>query len=123
MFINFSNHHIAQWSDAQTKAAQEYGELRDYQFPAVPADWDETQLADEAKRIVEEIASLNPQAVLCQGEFTLATAVTWGLLNRGITVVAACSDRCVEEAVQPDGTTVKRAVFKFVRFRKFVLPQ
>jgi hypothetical protein len=38
-------------------------------------------------------------------------------------VVAACSDRCMAEAVQPDGTTVKKVVFKFVRFRKFVLPQ
>jgi hypothetical protein len=123
MLINFTNHPSAQWSREQLAAAEVYGEIRDFPFPEVPAEWDEVQLADEAEICVDELAAAQPQAVVCQGESTLSAAVAWGLLARGIPVLAACSSRCVREERQEDGSTVKRVHFRFVRFRAYRLPK
>lgn len=122
MLINFTNHPSATWSEEQRAAALSYGEILDLPFPAVPEDWDEHQVAALAEEWAARIAGLHPAAVVCQGEFTLTAAVTALLLARGILVLAACSRRCILEERQQDGTTVKQAVFRFARFRRYVLP-
>jgi len=62
---------------------------------------------------------MNPTAVMCQGEFTLAFAVIAGLKRQGITVLAACSERKVYEK-RINGTTQKTAFFEFRKFREYV---
>lgn len=123
MLVNFTNHPSERWSDEQRQAALAYGEIVDLPFPAVPEDWDEAQLTRLAREQAEAIAGLHPRAVVCQGEFTLTAAVVSLLLSQGIPVLAACSRRCILEEVQQDGTTVKKAVFRFTRFRPYVLPR
>lgn len=123
MLINFTNHSSANWSKEQLAAAAVYGGVQDLPFPPVPEDWDEKQVAALAADCAEKIAALKPQAVVCQGEFTLTAAVTSLLLSRGIPVLAACSRRYILEEKQEDGTTVKKAVFRFTRFRSYILPK
>ncbi len=123
MLINFTNHPSDRWSREQREAALAYGEILDLPFPSVPEDWDEGRVAALAESWAARIAGLNPAAVVCQGEFTLTAAVVSLLLARGIPALAACSRRCVLEERQRDGTTVKRAVFRFARFRPYVLPR
>lgn len=121
MLINFTNHPSADWSEEQRTAAARYGVVKDLPFPAVPAEWDEAQVVALAFEWADRLAALKPQAVLCQGEFTLTAAVVSLLSLRGIPALAACSRRCVQEKRQENGTTVKQAVFRFVRFRQYPL--
>lgn len=117
-FINFSNHPWYLWPAEQRTAAETYGEIVDLPFPPVPAEMDEEGISHLADQCVEKImASVQgtvPAAVMCQGEFTLAFAVTNRLRKLNISVVAACSERIAEEK---DG--VKISVFRFRRFRKY----
>ena len=118
VFINFSNHPSSRWSQPQLSAAEKYGRVIDEPFPAVPADIDEAGVARLAGEATERILSQRPAAVLCQGEFTLAFAVTERLKAKGVTVLAASSDRVLETEADENGGTRKVTVFRFTRYRK-----
>ena len=117
-FINFSNHPSKLWLDQQREAAQSYGEIIDLSFPAIQADASEEEVLMLAGSYCDKILSMDPAAVMCQGEFTLSYAVIQQLLKKGVCCVAACSDRVTTEK-QEDGKTVKQAAFVFVRFREY----
>ena len=118
-FINFSGHPYAQWSQNQKDAAAVYGEVIDVPFPAVPADATSDDIKELSGLYVARISDMDPSAVMCQGEFTLAFAVAQGLMAQGITVMAACSERKTTEVVK-SGTTQKISVFEFIQFRNYV---
>ena len=121
MFLNFTNHHSSNWSREQKQAAgQQYGIIEDLPFPNVSPGWTSGQVAALAEKYVETICKMNPKAVLCQGEFTFAYHVISRLKERGILVVAATSERCVEEVFDSEkNQTVKKACFRFVSFREY----
>ena len=56
--------------------------------------------------------------MLCQGEFIYCYALVDRLLAVGITVLAATSERVVEEFYH-DGVNEKRVNFRFVQFREY----
>ena len=120
MFINLSNHKAVGWSKEQLDAAGKWGEVVDYPFPNVPADADENDIADMSEKIVNELLEKNPKAVMCQGEFTLSYAIIKRLKELGIPVVAASSERVVEEQVLEDGTVERVSKFRFARFREYM---
>lgn len=114
-FINFSNHPSDLWSEAQTDAALSYAtRIVDLPFPQVDPTMDEQAIDDFAQSKAEEILSMRPAAVMCQGEFGLSYAVIRRLLDAGIVVLYACSER----KVHVNGN-VKSVQFDFVRFRRF----
>ena len=119
-FVNFSNHPSARWSDEQAAAARQFGEIVDIPFPAVDPHASSRDLDVLSDRIMTQIMRAKPKAVLCQGEFTLAFAVTKKLQKQNIPVYAACSERNVIEKTDPDGNTVRESVFRFVRFREYL---
>ena len=119
MLLNCSNHVSKNWNPEQLKAASQWGEIVDYPFPFVPATADEAYINRLAENIVENIKVMKPFAVMCQGEFTLSYLMITKLLQSGIKVVAACSDRQVEERVLADGNIEKKVVFQFIRFREY----
>ena len=121
MFLNCSNHASKNWSSEQVKAATQWGEIVDYPFPSVPATADEEELNRLAEDIVKKIKMMQPSAVMCQGEFTLSYLIVTKLIQSGMKVVAACSERKTEESVLADGNTEKRIIFQFVRFREYRL--
>lgn len=124
MLINFSNHPSDRWSAEQSNAAlSQYGEIADIPFPNVDAYASDESVFLIAKSIADEIETSSPDAVLCQGEFSLAFAVTELLMEKGIPVICACSERNVVENLTESGETVKRVEFKFTRFREYVLPR
>lgn len=118
-FINYSNHPSSSWSAEQLSAAHEHGEIVDIPFTSVSPDADEKDISQLAERDVEVIMDYNPAAVLVQGEFTLTYRVVTMLLEKGVKVVAACAERRTEEWTEPDGSHVKKAVFRFVKFREY----
>jgi hypothetical protein len=119
MLINFTNHPSAKWSQEQLNAAEFYGEILDFPFPAVEPGGDEEYIAKLAARYAKRILANNPAAVLCQGEMTLAFAVANILAAEGITVLAACTKRVVTDGIGANGEAIKIAEFGFVRFRAY----
>ena len=120
MLINLSNHPSQSWSEKQLSAAHElYGEITDIPFPAVSAGLCYDEIQTVADELIKKILSIKPDAVMCQGEFTLTYAVVSRLKQRGITVISACSDRVAKEMILPDGKSEKIAVFDFVQFREY----
>ena len=119
MLVNFTNHPSASWPEEQRRAAEKYGPIVDRPFPMVNAEWPESEIRRIALRESEAICALQPSAVVCQGEFTLAFAVTERLKAKGVTVLAASSDRVIETEADKNGETRKISVFRFTRFRAY----
>lgn len=121
MFINFTNHSVSTWSNAQKRAAEKYGNIREIHFPNVSpyASADDIKLF--ADNYVSQIVSLLPKdednAVLCQGEFSLCIAVIEKLKERNIKVLCACSERRVIENFDGE-KNIKKAEFYFVGYRE-----
>ncbi len=117
MFVNFTNHPYKTWSLRQKAAAAAYGSVADLPFPAVDPAADEAEISRLADGYEAKIAAMAPQAVLCQGEFTLCHELIQRLTARGIRVLAACTQRVVSERADANGQWIKQATFEFVRFR------
>ncbi|MGN0442332.1 MAG: hypothetical protein ACI4FO_06480 [Acutalibacteraceae bacterium] len=118
-FINFSNHTADNWSVEQKQAALEYGSIVDIPFPNVDPYATEYEISELADDYYEKIISMNPDCVMCSGEFTLTFAIINRLLKSGVRVVAACSERVAAEKTDENGSTYKESVFRFVKFREF----
>ncbi len=122
MLINFSNHPSGKWGVDQTRAAVDaFGTIVDVDFPAVDPELPSEKVLEIAEQYVIEMASIAPDAVLCQGEFSLAFEVTTLLLKKGIRVVCACSERDSKEELDENGGTKKTVGFRFAGFRDYIL--
>ena len=122
MFINISNHPSNRWDKKQLEAAKALtndGLVGDIPFPAVSATASSSEVISMADSLYSDIMSKRPEAVMVAGEFTLAYTIIKLLMQHGVRVVAACSDRCTHEVVNEDGTTTKTTVFEFIQFREF----
>jgi len=114
-FVNLSNHPSAAWEDAQRKAALTLAErIEDIAFPAVPPDADEKTVEALAEKCVAQVPPETSHA-LVQGEFTLTVELVRRLQARGMTCLAATSEREVDE--EGDGRRV--STFRFGRFRAY----
>ena len=121
MLINYSNHPSSQWSPAQRQAAAQYGTVADRAFPSVPPEMGEGKLRQLAEHEVKALLNTGATAVVCQGEFTLCFLVAQMLLAKGITVLAACSERLVHEELCANGTVCRVSEFVFYKFRRYTL--
>ncbi len=121
MFINFTNHPCANWSNVQIEEAKKFGEIKDLPFPAISPYASKSEIQDFAQEYVNNILALLVQyednAVLCQGEFSLCVAVIEKLKAKNVKVLCACSERRVVETF--DGQkNIKKSEFQFVGFRE-----
>lgn len=114
IFINFTNHPSCNWEQEQLQAARVYGRIVNLPFPEVDAEGDEEYIVKLAEEYVAKILQYRPEAVLCQGEFCLAYQVINRLKAQDIMVLAACSQRCVQECGNR-----KEVYFNFTRFRRY----
>lgn len=119
VFVNHTNHPSARWSEEQRIAAEKFGTIIDFPFPDIAPQLSEQEVLLIVKENYVKILAMEPVAVLCQGEFCYTIAMTELLKQKGIPVMAACSERCSRESVLPDGSTHKTNEFRFVRFRKY----
>jgi hypothetical protein len=95
-FINVSNHPSAKWSAEQMAAAVTLGgEVSDLPFPNVPPTASEADIATLADTIVAQIP--DDAVVMVSGEFTLTYALISRLRKRGLTVVAATTNRVMKD--------------------------
>lgn len=120
MLVNFSNHGSDGWSAEQLAAAGQWGDIVDIAFPNVPADADERAILMLADEYCSKICSFAPNAVLVQGEMSLSFAVVTRLRSKGVVSLCASSERVCDVSIAEDGSTVRRSVFRFVRFREYI---
>lgn len=118
-FVNFSNHPSELWGEKQRQEALKWGEIVDVPFPDIDPNASKKAIAILAERCVEEIMEYDPEAVMCQGEFSLAYTVVQLLKEQGVVVVTACSQRVVTEQRISESETQKNSVFEFVKFREY----
>ena len=118
IFLNHTNHPSDKWTEAERRAAEVYGTVQDFAFPAVDPEWDEVKIEQLAQENGKRILALDPAAVLCQGEFTYCFALVAFLKSHGVTLLSACSKREVEVWTQGE-KDLKISKFVFVRFRKY----
>ncbi|MBP5330840.1 MAG: hypothetical protein J6Y89_03200 [Lachnospiraceae bacterium] len=121
IFVNLSNHPSQKWDTDQREAAQKYGDIVDLPFPVVPPDHDENDISKLAEECISRIMSLEGNIVcaMVQGEFTLTFAIVKRLIQQGIEVVSACSERNTIERTDENGEIIRETRFKFVRFRRY----
>lgn len=120
VFVNLSNHPIAQWGEDQVQAAKALvgpgGIIRDVPFPKVePTSTDLNylyRLAEETIAKVKEDQGVVTHAMV-QGEHTLTFLLVSKLQRLGIKCVAGTTDRLVETL--PDGTKLSKFVFRGFR--------
>jgi len=123
MLINLSNHPSTKWQEKQfTLANKNFGHIYDLDFPAVPPDYNRSQVIKMAKELLDQIMlifnnnnnDLNVNAVHIQGEFTLVFNLITLLKEKNIICIASTSVRDVIEIGE------KRIInFKFERFREY----
>ncbi len=119
IFVNCSNHPSQGWTTVQKKEAEKYGTIIDVPFPAVACDLTTAQVEELAEQMTEKILLLNPEAVMCMGEFVVCFKIVQKLKAQGITVLASCSERQAVENIQKDGTVRKETIFAFKGFREY----
>lgn len=121
MLINFTNHPQKNWGYEQLSAAAQYGKaIADIPFPAVKPEMSEGEIAKLADEKVKEIMAYEPDAVLCQGEFSLTFAVVNRLKELGVKCITACSERVVSENTDEAGNKIRVSSYRFIRFREYI---
>ena len=118
IFINHTNHPSAEWNEKQWAATKDFGSVQDFPFPVIGAEWEENRVLQLVQENCKKILDMQPNAVLCQGEFYYCYHLVNLLKKHGILVLTACSERKTKEWNE-GGRTVKEATYSFVRFRKY----
>lgn len=118
-FVNLTNHSSEQWSEAQRRAALEYGPIVELPFPAVPETADLAAVTRLGRRYFERIQRIENPVVLIQGESVFVYVLVRMLEQARIPALACVSRRRVRETQLPDGSTRKTACFVFSGFRRY----
>lgn len=120
-FLNISNHPSSKWSEKQLSVARQYGEVTDWSFPSIDAEWraeEVTTLVDQyMKRIFKEFPDPKQVTIHLMGELNFTFSLVAQLLAQGYVCVASTTQRVVVEKENH----VKEVTFDFVAFRKYVL--
>lgn len=118
LFINLSNHPSSTWQPAQLKAARQYGEIIDIDFPTVDALCKPERVDHLANQYAQDI--INRGAPTCitahvMGEMTLTFRIVELLKAQGIRCVASTTERIVTDLTD----NRKETQFSFVQFREY----
>lgn len=118
LFVNLSNHPLADWTPEQRSAAEEYGELGDLPFPNVSPSLSSEELNHLVEEYFQKLLALSESAditVHLMGEFTF----THRLINRLQEVDIHCLASTTERVVTEVESQQKLVTFQFVGFRPY----
>ena len=117
VFLNISNHPLEHWSEEQSTAAKQYGELKEMPFPEIAPSLSSEEIAEMAAEyynmIVDRFGNSN-LTVHIMGEMTFTYQLVSLLKERDIRCVASTTKRDVVE--QGDK---KISTFRFFSFREY----
>lgn len=118
MLLNLSNHPSTHWPSEQLQAAHEqYGNIKDTDFPHIHPIWSTDQVAQLAEQYYNSMIKLEPYpiAIHIMGELTFAFALVQKLKAAGISYIASTTERKIIN--EENGN--KTSAFTFVRFRQY----
>ena len=118
VFINLSNHPIANWGEAQLAAAEQYGEIEEMPFPDINPtvrQEDIYELVDEYVNKLAERSVNSDLTVHVMGEMTF----TYNLVSRLKAIGIRCVASTTERNTYTDADGKKVSEFKFVQFREY----
>ena len=119
IFINYTNHPIAEWSDEQRSAAKKYAEtLVDIPFIGIDPDKNEDdieKIADSELKKILKVAEGHDATVHLMGEQTLSFSLIKKLQGLGVRCVASTTKREVKDL----GDNKREVTFRFVKFREY----
>jgi hypothetical protein len=122
MLINLSNHESGRWSARQKQAAaQLFGEVRDFPFPAIDPSVKLERIAELAQSYIQSCRYMIPEseikqsAVHVMGEMTFVYQFVKLAAVAGLRCVASTTERIAVD--QADGS--KTSEFRFVQFRDY----
>lgn len=118
IFINLSNHPIAEWTEEQKAEAKKYGELVDVPFPSIPenATSDEVEViaSEEVKKLLQEYENAD-LTVHVMGEQVATYHIVRLLKEKGVRCVASATCRNAKDL----GDGKKLSQFVFAGFRAY----
>lgn len=118
VFVNLSNHPVADWLEDQKAAATAYGELMDEPFPQIPADATCDEVEEIAQGVVRKLLAEHPVRALTvhvMGEMVASYHIVQLLKAAGVRCVASATRRDVQEL----GDGKKLSSFQFAGFREY----
>lgn len=118
MFVNYTNHPSAMWSNKQLAATRPYGKIIDIPFFPVDPSASAEKIQLLASEAVAQILDYKPDAVLVQGEFTLVYHVAGLLKEYGVLTLTACTERIAKEQKYSD-TVRKESYYRFIQYREY----
>ena len=119
MFINLSNHPSSKWDSYQLNASRQYGEIVDMPFPQISPLFTDEEMNCLVEEYYNRILQYGEPTVMMQGEFVFVFRLVTLLKSAGIHAIAACSERVVNETLNPDGSRTKVSEFRFVCYREY----
>jgi hypothetical protein len=123
LFLNLSNHALAQWSAEQVDGARALGLGEPTEpsrpLPHVPPDADGDAVEALAVTVAEDAVRAGAAAAFVATDFSLTLALVSELQARGVRCFTTTTSRDVSEAVRPDGALERKSVFRFVRWREY----
>jgi CRISPR-associated DxTHG motif protein len=122
-FVNLSNHSVASWTEPQRLAAAALGHGEPVDLlggmPLVDPEADEEQVEQLAASIAQRAREQGARGAHVATDFGLTWALVRALQKAGLPCYQATTKRVVEETQVAQGTE-KRAIFSFVRWRRYV---
>jgi len=116
MLVNFTNHPSIGWGKLQKESALAlYTEIVDIQFPHINPGADELEIKIEAKKYLEQILTLKPDAVHVMGEMNFTFQMVYFLMQEGVECIASTTRRIIETFPNE----IQKSRFEFVSFRKY----
>ena len=117
MFINLTNHPSDKWSKEQMKAARNYGEVVDVQFPVIEPTFSKEDILNLVKECAEAIMGIKKGDTFVHrmGEMTFTYNLVNALKDVCITCLASTTER--NTIITSDGKKISE--FKFVQFREY----
>ncbi len=119
MLLNITNHPSRYWSNAQLKAAEEFGSVVDLPFPQIRMDMSNEQINKLVDAYLIQILCHEDPVVLCQGEFVFTYRLIVLLKEHHIPVVACQGNLEREELQDENQNTIKQTVYRFARFLEY----
>jgi len=119
MLINLTNHPSFKWGKEQLEASVKYEEIIDMEFPQIDAKANEDTIEELSDIYFKKILKLGTNhTVLCQGEMCFVFSLVNKLIDHGVKVISATSEREVNESIE-GSVYNKISSFDFIRYREY----
>ena len=118
VLLNITNHELTEEQKKGWERIINLPENLKKLWSSIPPDFDCEQVKHYLTPLLDWISENKDSSILVAGDFCAFKIVLEHAIAQNIEVFQATTKRETVEVKNPDGTVVKRSVFKHVKFRK-----